>query len=590
MAMRAYLELRPLPRRTDAPADPVAGGASWRWSRTWTPTRSSACGARRRTAAGLILAVGHVGSNEAVAAAIARHGMPISVVADDSAFPELFELLRRQREAWGVTLIAWRNLRAIFGVLRRREMLGLLVDWGYRADGIPVRLFGALDALPAGPGDPRGEDRLAHPADHHPAPARRHVPRDLARPDRPRVVDDPAELQRATQAIADALASTIAAAPEQWYSFKPIWPATPEEAADLERRATLMQAGIADPGPGAGVRLTVRGRSAGWARLRLLLAASWLACRLPERLLVAAGRVRRRPVVSRHARPRGPGPTEPAAGGAGPRAPRARHGRWPGRRRTTRVRSSGSCGSPTATPRGTTSRSLRTPALRPGDVDELMFIETPDVVADAFAPGAPSIFVGLHFGAIELPAILLASHVGGAGRADGDDRRSRPAGLVRAHARSRRRAHRRACARRGASSGGAAGRDERRARRRPRPDRRRHPDRAVRGAGPAPARARHARRRERRAAVRGRRPADRDRPLSRPAGAGDVPADGQPPRARDRGDGRHRPRVRAHRGGRAGAVVGRVLPDLAGPGGRGRVHGDAGTAAADGPTAAADAP
>jgi ApbE superfamily uncharacterized protein (UPF0280 family) len=60
---------------------------------------------------------------------------------------------------------------------------------------------------------------------------------------------DPAELQRATQAIADALATTIAAAPDQWYSFKPIWPATAAEAADLERRAGLMQAGIADPGP-----------------------------------------------------------------------------------------------------------------------------------------------------------------------------------------------------------------------------------------------------------------------------------------------------------------------------------------------------
>ena len=36
---------------------------------------------------GMIFVVGHVGSNDAVAAAIARHDMPISVVADDSAFP-----------------------------------------------------------------------------------------------------------------------------------------------------------------------------------------------------------------------------------------------------------------------------------------------------------------------------------------------------------------------------------------------------------------------------------------------------------------------------------------------------------------------
>jgi lauroyl/myristoyl acyltransferase len=197
---------------------------------------------------GLIFVAGHVGSNEAVAASIARHDMPISVVADDSSFPEIFEILRSQREAWGVRIIAWRNLRAIFGVLRRREMLALLVDWGYRADGIPVKLFGQWTALPAGPATlaaktgsrilpitirrkPDGTFLVTWPG-----------PIDLASP-------DPAELQRATQAIADALASTIAAAPEQWYSFKPIWPTTPEEAEDLARRAALMQAGTADPGP-----------------------------------------------------------------------------------------------------------------------------------------------------------------------------------------------------------------------------------------------------------------------------------------------------------------------------------------------------
>jgi lauroyl/myristoyl acyltransferase len=200
---------------------------------------------------GLIIVVGHVGSNDAVAAAIASHDLPISVVADDSSFPEIFEILRRQREAWGVKIIAWRNLRAIFGVLRRREMLGLLVDWGYRSDGIPVKLFGQWTALPAGPATLAAKtgSRIL------PITIRR-------RPDGTFLVtwtgpidltsDDPTELQRATQAIADALAFTVAAAPEQWYSFKPIWPATPEEAADLERRATLMQAGIADPGPAPG--------------------------------------------------------------------------------------------------------------------------------------------------------------------------------------------------------------------------------------------------------------------------------------------------------------------------------------------------
>ena len=197
---------------------------------------------------GVIFVVGHVGSNDAVAAAIARHGLPISVVADDSAFPEIFELLRRERETWGVKIIAWRNLRAIFGVLRRGEMLGLLVDWGYRSDGIPVKLFGQWTALPAGPATlaaKTGSRILPVSVRRRPDQTYQVTwadPIDLAS-------NDPAELWRATQAIADGVASTIAAVPEQWYSFKPIWPATPEEAADLERRARLMQSGIADPGP-----------------------------------------------------------------------------------------------------------------------------------------------------------------------------------------------------------------------------------------------------------------------------------------------------------------------------------------------------
>jgi phosphatidylinositol dimannoside acyltransferase len=201
---------------------------------------------------GLIFAVGHVGNNEAVAAGIAHHDMPISVVADDSSFPELYELLRQQRESWGVRVIAWRNLREIFGVLRRREMLALLIDWGYRSDGIPVRLFGSWTTLPAGPATLAAktgsrilpiairralaggfEVRWAPPIDVPP--------------------NDPAELQRASQAMADALARTIGSAPEQWYSFKPMWPASAAEAEDLERRAGVMLSGRADPGPGRGM-------------------------------------------------------------------------------------------------------------------------------------------------------------------------------------------------------------------------------------------------------------------------------------------------------------------------------------------------
>ena len=197
---------------------------------------------------GLICTVGHVGNNDAIGAAIAHLGLPLSAVADDSSFPELFELLRRQREQWSATVIPWRNLRAIFGVLRRREILALLVDWGYRSDGIPVTLFDSWTTLPAGPATlaAKTKSRIVPIISTRQPDRRLHVT--WAEPiEVPSM--DPADLQRATQRIADSLALTIGRHPEEWYSFKPMWPATAGEAADLERRAIEMQAGRPDPGP-----------------------------------------------------------------------------------------------------------------------------------------------------------------------------------------------------------------------------------------------------------------------------------------------------------------------------------------------------
>jgi KDO2-lipid IV(A) lauroyltransferase len=191
---------------------------------------------------GLIFTLGHIGNPEAIAPAIAHRGWPTNVLADDSAFPELFEVFRRQRERWGVHVIPWRNLREIFSVLRRREMLGLLIDWGYREDGIPVRLFGSWTTLPAGPATLAAKTRS------------RIMPVAIRRREDGRTFNvepfeafevpsaSPADLLAATQRIADCLGASIAAAPDQWYSFKPMWPATAEEAAALERRAAEMAA------------------------------------------------------------------------------------------------------------------------------------------------------------------------------------------------------------------------------------------------------------------------------------------------------------------------------------------------------------
>ena len=146
-------------------------------------------------------------------------------------------------------------------------------------------------------------------------------------------------------------------------------------------------------------------------RRRALQAASWLACRLPERPQIAlaelAGDVwyRRTPERASQAR-------RNLARVAGWLAANGR-------------------GTPLARAAADDPRALerlvrlayrhaaryylevaRTPGMGGAEIPRRLTVETPDVVEEAFTLGRPAIFVGLHFGAIELPALLLASRVG----------------------------------------------------------------------------------------------------------------------------------------------------------------------------------
>ncbi len=100
---------------------------------------------------GLIAVSAHIGSIDVLAGAFALRGLPTYGLADDSAYPELFEEMNANRRRWGIEVIPWRNMRRVFHALRQPAILGLVVDWGYRPDGIPVRLFGEWTTLPAGP-------------------------------------------------------------------------------------------------------------------------------------------------------------------------------------------------------------------------------------------------------------------------------------------------------------------------------------------------------------------------------------------------------------------------------------------------------
>jgi len=146
-------------------------------------------------------------------------------------------------------------------------------------------------------------------------------------------------------------------------------------------------------------------------RGRLMLGASWLACRLPER------------------------PVFRVAGLAGDIWYRLAPGRADQARRNLRR----VCGALAASGRGTPAvraaatdpvalerlvRSsfrhaaryylevARNPGVTREFVDERLLLDTPDLIAEAVVPGKAVLFVGLHFGSVEMAVLFLAFRVG----------------------------------------------------------------------------------------------------------------------------------------------------------------------------------
>ena len=510
---------------------------------------------------GLIFAVGHVGNNEAIAAGVADRGWPISVVADDSSLPRDVRALPAPPRGVGRPRhpVA-QPPRDLQGPPEPRDArpahrLGLPLR---RHPGPPVR---RVDDAAGGSRDARREDRLGDPA------GRRSGGRPTASLPRRRT--------RRSITVASSVAGRppagdpgrsptrsrrpIGAAPDQWYSFKPMWPATQEEAAELEARAAAMLAddgsaparrgscqlaraarrrrSVREPrrcrgrrarrrpspedrgGVTAAEARRPRGTPGQRLRARGLTTASWLACHLPEAPLVAlaewSGACR---TASRPSEPPRPGATSAASS-----ATSTDNGLADARTRAAAT-------DPRALERLVRSafrqharyylEILRAPGLDFARLDDRIVVETPEDVEAAFARDVPIVFIAATSGPIELPGLYLADRSGGrpvvAPMETLDDPAlqgwfERTRGRVRRPDRD---------APRGASRAG--GRAEawraRRARRRPRRHRRRDRGPVLRLAGADPDRARAPRDRDRRTDLRRGRLADRPAAVS-PAGS-----------------------------------------------------------------------
>jgi len=179
---------------------------------------------------GVLLCTFHVGGMDLIGPAVKLSGQALHVVADDTTYGRLYDHLSAARARQGIFVIGWRNLRGLFRVLRANGNLALFCDGGYRRGDVPVELCGEATTFPIGPATLAAKTG----APMLPVWCRRDRHDRFEAGGLPTIScssTEPAEIYRATQALADALGGVIAEDPGQWYMFRPVWPQTDADRA-----------------------------------------------------------------------------------------------------------------------------------------------------------------------------------------------------------------------------------------------------------------------------------------------------------------------------------------------------------------------
>jgi KDO2-lipid IV(A) lauroyltransferase len=178
---------------------------------------------------GVVLALPHLGNWDLAGAWLAARGHRVTVVAETVEPPELFEWFVAQRRSLGMEVVALgpSSLVEVVRAAKSGAVICLVSDRDISGDGMPVELFGAATTMPGGPAMValRAEVPLLSAGVYF-LPHGRGIARigpPLAVDRRGRLRDD---VQRVTQELASRFEALIAAAPEQWLTMQPVWPAS----------------------------------------------------------------------------------------------------------------------------------------------------------------------------------------------------------------------------------------------------------------------------------------------------------------------------------------------------------------------------
>jgi lauroyl/myristoyl acyltransferase len=190
---------------------------------------------------GIIFVTLHFGNWDMGAAGLAAYGYPVDAIAETFEPPQMNDLVQGHRRHLGMNIIPMERVGPrVMRALRRGDILALLIDVPAPGASVPVEFFGALAEVPAGPA------RLALRT------GARAIPAVLARePDHEEMIrpildfdlhfqpsgDEEQDVRELTQQIMSSLERFIRQYPDQWFMFRPMWPA-PQQAQEPDQVLT----------------------------------------------------------------------------------------------------------------------------------------------------------------------------------------------------------------------------------------------------------------------------------------------------------------------------------------------------------------
>jgi phosphatidylinositol dimannoside acyltransferase len=179
---------------------------------------------------GAIMVGVHLSSVALAGQVVAAQGYRVTTVVEPVEPAELMRLLTRLRSAGGVRVLPLGSdlVKELLAVLRRNEVVGLIMDRDVAGTGVAVDFFGSETELPS------GAALLAIRTGARILPAvavRTANDRFVGRIDPPVEIECGADtrqtIRRTTRRIAERFERHIAAHPEQWTVYQPVWRSPP---------------------------------------------------------------------------------------------------------------------------------------------------------------------------------------------------------------------------------------------------------------------------------------------------------------------------------------------------------------------------